>query len=232
MNVRLCIAACLATLAGCSTFAQVPPGMPPPVRLSVNDVYFDSHEFKVGTQTWNGMCGYTIQGNYRSGEVPRPEWAINIDEVVEDGTPVVRVRAGAFEVVSRGRDAPRKPRPPITAISFMFKGERAPLAAPIVAGTDQADTVEARLAAGPGQKLLEAIYDTQPIFVSLSYADGARDALEVRSWSDHEIFWGPNGYLHQCLEHLRPVPAGVKVTDHSFAPPLPIYSEATVSRLR
>ncbi len=197
-----------------------PPATQAPIQLSMNDVLFHERVFSVGSRYSSGMCGYTIHGNFDSRQVPRPEWAISIDESMERDTPVVRVRAVAFEVVSRERDSPRKPHPPITALTFTLEGEREPLTAHIVGSTGKMNAITATLEAAPTQSLLEAFYDgAQPIRISLTYQDGATQVLEVRSWSDHRQFRGVNGYLHQCLERLVPVPAGVKEIKYTLVSP-------------
>ncbi len=156
------------------------------------------------------MCGYTIHGNYDARQVPRPEWAISIDELVDADTPVVRVRAAAFEVVSPERDSPRQPCPPITALTFTLEGEREPLTAHIGGRTSGDNVVEGTLETASAQGLFTAFYEARPIKISLTYPNGATELLEVRGWADRRQFTGLNGYLHQCMERLDPVPVGVK----------------------
>jgi hypothetical protein len=217
----------LATLAGCSTMVQAPegsatsqpPATQPPIKLSENDVFFHERVFRVGSRYWSGMCGYTIHGNHDSTQVPRPEWAISIDEFMDRDTPVVRVRAVAFEVVSKERDSPRRPRPPIKALTFTLAGEREPLTAHIVGQPSGDNAVEATLETPLAQELLEAFYDAQPIKISLTYQDDATEVLEVHAWADRRKFTGLNGYLHQCLQRLDPVPAGVKEVKYKLVSP-------------
>lgn len=222
-----CAAAWLATLAGCTGVALTsegnatskPPATRPPIRLSENDVLFHERVFRIGSRYWSGMCGYMIRGNYDSRQVPRPEWAISIDELMDRDTPVVRVRAVAFEVTSNGSEAPRKARSPITALTFAVEGEREPLTARIIGRPSEGNVVEAALETAPAQKLLEALYDAQSIEISVTYQDAATEVLEVRGWVDHRQFTGLNGYLHQCLERLDPVPAGVKELSYTLVSP-------------
>ncbi len=212
------IGSLVLSFAGCSTMMQAPAGsatsQPPstqsPIKLSGNDVVFHERVFSVGSRYWSGMCGYTIHGNYDSRRVPRPEWAISIDELVDGDAPVVRVSAVAFEVVSRERDSSRQLRPPITALTFTLEGEREPLTADIGGRTSGDNVVEATLETAAAQGLFAALYEARPIKISLTYQNGMTDLLEVRSWADRRQFTGLNGYLHQCLERLDPVPAGVK----------------------
>lgn len=227
----LCLAAvgnCLgAMLGGCAATAQVPEasatsqlsGLRPPIELLQNDVSFYERLFPAGPyKNWSGMCGFVIQGNLRSQEIPRPQWLIDIAEFMDGDKHVVGVRAMAFDVVSNARDAPRRPRSPITALSFTFDGESEPLAAHIIGQTGR-DPMAATLETAPGRKLLEAFYDAQPIRISLTHQDGATEMLEVRNWADRGDYVGLNGYLHQCLEHLRAVPPGATESTYTLSSP-------------
>jgi hypothetical protein len=218
---------CSAIVAACSATGQAPgeqaPGRNAPsqsaVSLSRNDVLFNEHVFRVGSRYWSGMCGFTIHGNYDSRQVPRPEWAISIDELMDGDTPVVRVHAAKFEVVSEARDSPRKPLAPITALAFTLKGEQAPLVAQFAAEGGRTNAMTATLETTAAQRLLEAFYGAQPIKISLTYQDGASEVLNVRNWSDLRQFTGLNGYLHQCLERLNTVPDGVKEIKYTLVSP-------------
>lgn len=212
MTFRRLATTWIATLAGCSAIAQVPEGStsaqplgtPPHIELYNNDVTFNQKYFRLGLRNWNASCGYSILGNHLSREVPRSEWAVSVDEVMDGDTPVVRVRAAAFQVVSKGRDGIVKTRPPIAMLTFSVKGEGEPLTARITGRTSGVNSITATLETAPAQRLLEALHNEQPIEISLTYQDDTTEVLEVRNWWDSE----PN-YLHQCLEHLRPAPAGV-----------------------
>jgi hypothetical protein len=59
------------------------------------------------------MCGFQIRGNHMSRKVPRPEWDINIDQIVAGNARVAGVSAGAFDVTSNDKTIMRNPRPPI-----------------------------------------------------------------------------------------------------------------------
>ena len=48
-----------------------------------------------------------------SRKVPRPEWDINIDQIVAGNARVAGVSAGAFDVTSNDKTIMRNPRPPI-----------------------------------------------------------------------------------------------------------------------
>jgi hypothetical protein len=78
--------------------------------LDDDDVYFNFHPVAKG----NGMCGFQIRGNHMSRKVPRPEWDINIDQIVAGNARVAGVSAGAFDVTSNDKTIMRNPRPPIT----------------------------------------------------------------------------------------------------------------------
>jgi hypothetical protein len=49
------------------------------------------------------MCGSQIRGNHMSRKFPRPEWDINIDEIVAGDTRVDGISAGAFDVTSNDK---------------------------------------------------------------------------------------------------------------------------------
>jgi hypothetical protein len=130
MKIRLVAAAWLATLAGCTT---VVPGTPIHTRLSEGDVSFYEYSFVEKPRTWeNATCGFIIQGNSNSWQVPRPEWTISVYEVMDNDTPVVRVEAAAVRVLSNDRKAPVEPRAPITGLVFTPKGRGQPLTAHII----------------------------------------------------------------------------------------------------
>jgi hypothetical protein len=235
MNICPVAAACLATLAGCSTVA---PGTPPHTALSQDDVSFYEYSFEQKPHVWNNAtCGFMIQGNSYSWQVPRPEWAISVYEVMDKDTPVVRVEAAAFRVVSNDRKAPVETRPPITAMTFMLKGRGEPLTANIVGEPNGlSGEINATLETAPAQGLFKALSWGKPIEVSLTYQDGATDMLEVRNWYVARDFYyyvdkgrsyldrGPEGdYFHECLKSLRPGPAGVRYVVNELGP-LPIIS--------
>jgi len=224
---RALATAWIATLAGCTSLGPAPgqgtvsqpPSTQPRVSLSRNDVLFRERVFSVGSRYWSGMCGFTIHGNYDSGQVPRPEWTISIEELMDGDTPVVRVRAARFEVMSKEGNHARKPSAPITALTFAREGEREPLIGHIVGPPSRTNAITATLETAAGQRLLEAFYDARPVTISLTYQDGATEALEVRNWSDLRQFTGLNGYLHQCLEHLNPVPPGAREVTYTLVSP-------------
>ena len=220
--VRLVAAAWSAmVVVACSTTEPTSAEHAPSqaVTLSRNDVLFHERVFSVGSKYWSGMCGFAIHGNYDSRQVPRPEWEISIDELMDRDAPVVRIHAAKFEVVSGGWDSPRKPLAPVTALVFTFEGEPELPAAHIVAEGGTPNAIAATLETAPGEKLLDAFYDAQPVRISLTYQDGASEVLNVRNWSDLRQFTGRNGYLHQCLQHLNTVPDGVKETEYTLVSP-------------
>src|SRR5215469_5482539 len=84
------------------------------VFLPDGDVYFMYHPVKDG----HGLCGFQIRGNHMSRSVPRPEWDLNVDELVTGNMRIVGVSAVAFVVTSNDRKVARKPRAPLTELSF------------------------------------------------------------------------------------------------------------------
>ena len=98
MKIRLVGAAWLVTLAGCST---VLPGTPGHTALSHDDVSFYKYSFEEKPRVWNNAtCGFLIQGNSYSWQVPRPEWTISVYEVMDNDMLAVEVEVAAFGVVS------------------------------------------------------------------------------------------------------------------------------------
>ncbi len=194
-------------LVAASGTAQTPAAAPPaaaPVKLSENDVWFQWRVAKTGTKYQETMCGFHIEGNHLSGEVPRPEWDLNIDQLPADGQVVVGVSAGAFLVTSKDRHQDRQPRPPIVALSFTVAGDAAPISARIVGQPLAANAIRALIDTDAGARLFAAFYDAQPVTISIAYQDGAADQLLVENWKDRSKFASDkNGYLHQCQEGLR-----------------------------
>ena len=230
MKICLVAGASLAALAGCTT---VLPGTPPRTRLSQGDVSFYEYRFEERPQVWNNAtCGFMIQGNSNSWQVPRPEWAISVYEVMDKDTPVVRVEAATFRVVSNDRKAPVEPRAPITALVFTPKGRGEPLTANISGEPSTlSGEINATLDTAPAQGLFKALSWGEPVEISLTYQDGATDMLEVRNWYvarglswyvdqgrpylDHVVI---GDYFHDCLKSLRPGPAGARYVMEQLGP--------------
>jgi len=173
-----------------------------------------------------------IQGNSYSWRVPRPEWVISVYEVMDKDTPVVRVEAAAFRVLSNDRKAPVEPHPPIIALTFTPKGRGEPMTANIIGQPNRmSGEINATLETAPAQRLFKAFSWGDPIEISLTYQDGATDMLEVRNWyvaTDFSYYVdkgrsyldrGPEGdYFHECLKSLRPGPAGVRYVVNELGP--------------
>lgn len=216
-GVRLLATTWLVALAACSGIAQAPeastiaeaqaPGTSSHIALSRNDVTFNQEYFQLGSQYWTATCGYSILGNHLSQKVPRSEWAVSVDEMMQADAPVVRVRAAAFEVLSKERNSLVKMRPPITALTFTLQDGGEPLATRIIGQPNRINAITAMLDTAAAKRLFEAFYGAEPIEISLTYADGTLEVLEVRNWSDVESASGFN-YLRRCLEFLHPAPAG------------------------
>jgi len=228
MNVRLLGTIWLATLAGCST---VVPGTPSHIRLDHNDVSFYQYRFEEEPGVWkNATCGYLIQGNSHSWQVPRSEWVISVYEVMDSNTPVVRVELAAFRVVSNDRKVAVERRPPITALTFTLKDQGNPLTATIIGQPARlSDEINATLETALAQELFKAFYRGEPVEISLTYQDGATEVLEVRNWyvasAPFVIDDGPpavaspiGDYFHECLSSLHPAPAGVRYTIDELGP--------------
>ena len=173
------------------------------MKLSENDVWFQWRVAKTGTKYQETMCGFHIEGNHLSSDVPRPEWDLNIDQLAADDKIVVGVSAGAFIVTSKDKHQDRQPRPPIVALSFTVAGNAEPISARIVGPPSAVNAIRAIIDAEPGARLFSALYDAQPVSIALQYQDGTSDQLLVENWKDHHKFAGDkNGYLHQCQEGM------------------------------
>lgn len=199
------------------------PGTPSHIRLSRDDVSFYQYRFEEQPGVWkNATCGYLIQGNSRSWQVPRSEWVISVYEAMDGDTPVVRVEAAAFHVVSNDRKVAVEVRSPITALTFTLKDQGNPLTATIIGRpTRLGGEINATLKTAPAQELLRAFYRGEPVKISLTYLDSAPEVLEVRNWyvasAPFVIADGPpatptpiGDYLHECLSSLHPGPAGAQ----------------------
>jgi len=194
MAVLRCLFATLVLLAATLVAAD-------PVFLSDSDLYFQYRPVQGGA----GMCGFQIRGNHRSGRTPRPEWDINIDELVAGGTRIAGISAGAFEVTSNHRKIARKPRAPISALSFALPGDNQPIVATIVGAPNEANAVRAMMEAEPALRLFIALRSGRLITISLTYQDGTGDVLQIRGMSDMRKFGGgQNNYFDECLRGLAP----------------------------
>lgn len=73
------------------------------------------------------LCGFAIRGNHRSSANPHVEWDLNIDQIITPDGTVAGLAAGTFDVM----DHKRKPRVPITQLSFTLDGGVDPIVAEI-----------------------------------------------------------------------------------------------------
>ena len=184
--------------------AQTPAPAAAAVKLSENDVWFQWRVAKAGTKYQETMCGFKIEGNHLSSDIPRPEWDLNIDQLPAGDKVVVGISAGAFEVVSKDKHVDRKPKPPIVTLSFAVAGDAEPIIARIVPPPSAVNAIRAILDSEPGARLFSALYEAKPITISIGYQDGATDLLLLENWHDHMKFAGDkNGYLHQCEEGMQ-----------------------------
>jgi hypothetical protein len=206
---RQAVIASLASLMACAAGAQSPAAARPVIELSQSDVFFISRWFR-GTEskTWSALCGFAIHGNYRSDDVPRPEWELNIQELMAANTPVFAVTAAAFEVVSKDSKAPRQPHAAISALAFTVDGSAAPVTARIVGQPGGDNAIKAVLDTQPAHQLLAGFYDGVPITISLGYQDGGTEVLKVSNLRDRGHVSGHAGYLRNCTERLHPLPPG------------------------
>jgi hypothetical protein len=169
--------------------------------LDDDDVYFTYRPVAGG----NGMCGFQIRGNHMSRKVPRPEWDINIDQIVAGGTRVVGVSAGAFEVTSNDKTIMRNSRPPIAQLSFTVKDDIQAIDAKLVGTPNTANAIRGVIDNEPATRLFEAFKTRKLITISLTYQDGTNDVLQVRGWNDSRKFGsGKNNFFEECLRGIAP----------------------------
>jgi hypothetical protein len=175
-----------------------PAASPTRVTLGPEDVYFLYRPVHAGS----GLCGFQIRGNHFSRAIPRPEWDMNIDEIVQGDTHVAGVSAGTFQVVSKDE---RKPRPPITALTFTVDGNNEPVVAHIVGAPSDANALRAMVDLEPAARLFMAFYSGQRVTIALNYQDGAAELLEVRTLGDRRKFsGGQNNYFDECMRGIKP----------------------------
>jgi hypothetical protein len=169
--------------------------------LDDDDVYFTYRPVAKGS----GMCGFQIRGNHMSRKVPRPEWDINIDQIVAGDTRVAGVSAGAFDVTSNDKTIMRNPRPPISLLSFTVKGDVQPINTKLVGTPNSANAIRGVIDSEPATRLFEAFRARELITISLTYQDGTTDTLQVRGWNDLRKFGGgKNNFFDECLRGIAP----------------------------
>ncbi len=183
-----------------------------PVRLSGDDVLFEfagvgTDSSQLGSKlavtkkaSSNRLCGFQIRGNHTSRANPHIEWDMNIDQIVTPERAVAGLSAGTFEVT----DHKRKPRAPITDLSFTLNGAAESIVA-AVQGIPNADNgIVAVLEAEPANRLFAEFQTMHPIVISMRYSDGRSDQIEVRGFRDERKFGGgKNSYFNECLRGFR-----------------------------
>jgi len=214
LRLSICLAILLAPLAGRADT---------PTRLDADDVEFQfagvviesSH---VGTNinsnkkpASNRLCGFAIRGNHRSRANPHVEWDLNIDQIVSPAGAVAGVSAGTFDVI----DHKRKPRTPITRLSFTLPGVADPIVAEIHGVPNADNGIVALLQSEPASRLFAEFQTERPIVISLQYADRATDQLEVRGFRDRRYSGGgKNSYFEECLRGFKVFGPGETITTH------------------
>ena len=185
-----------------------------PVRLSDDDVYFQFSGItnapglsrNVSKPSNNRLCGFEIRGNHRSRANPHIEWDLNIDEIVTPDRSVAGVSAGSFEVT----DHKRIPRAAITGLSFLLKEGTDPIVAQIHGSPNRDNGIVALIEREPASRLFSEFQTIRPIVISMHYADGTADAIQVRGYRDNRKFGGgKNSYFNECLRGFSALPGGL-----------------------
>ena len=154
------------------------------------------------------LCGFTIRGNHRSSANPHIEWDLNIDEIVTKDRSVAGVSAGSFAV----KDHKRTPRPAIAGLSFTLKDVADPIVAEIHGSPNADNGIMALIERDPASRLFSEFQTIRPIVISMHYADGSEEQIEVRGYRDDRRFGGgKNSYFNECLRGFR-VPLGGEST--------------------
>ena len=192
-----------------------------PTRLDSDDVEFQfaglamdsshsgSNIARTSKPSSKRLCGFAIRGNHRSSANPHIEWDLNIDQVVTPNGTVAGVSAGTFDVT----DHKRKPRAPITELSFTLRGVANPIVAEIRGAPNADNGIVALLQPEPASRLFAEFQTEQPILISLQYADRNADQLEVRGFRDRRKFGGGNNsYFSQCLQGFKSLVPGETIT--------------------
>jgi hypothetical protein len=155
------------------------------------------------------LCGFAIRGNHRSSANPHVEWDLNIDQIITPDGTVAGLAAGTFDVM----DHKRKPRVPITQLSFTLDGGVDPIVAEIRGVPNVDNGIVALLQPEPAGRLFAAFDTEQVIVISLQYADRSTDQLEVRGFRDRRKFGGgKNSYLNECLRGFKALVPGESIT--------------------
>jgi hypothetical protein len=194
-----------------------------PIRLDGDDVEFQFAGLVVegshlGTNinvnrkpSSKRLCGFAIRGNQRNRANPHVEWDLNIDEIVTPERTAAGVSAGTFDVVDHKRIA----RSPITHLSFTLPNASDPIVAEIRGVPNADNAIVALLEPEPASRLFEEFQTERPILISLQYAAGGAEQLEVRGFRDRRKFGGgKNSYFNECLRGLKTFLPGDTITIH------------------
>jgi hypothetical protein len=145
-----------------------------------------------------GVCGFMIVGNHLSRKNPKVVWDINIDEVWKDKERVAGYSAGSFDVV----DGKRKPRSPITELTFLLEGQSEPIPTQIF--ERNADNgVRGKIELDRAQFLFDALSEEKWITITLKYADSTSEVLKTRGYHD-EYHGGRSSPFNMCLAGKTP----------------------------
>ncbi len=195
-----------------------------PIRLDGDDVLFQFAGLASADSAHTGsniqslskpaskrLCGFTIQGNHSSKANPHVEWDLNIDQIITPDLTVAGVSAGTFDVT----DHKRKPRSPITQLSFTLQGVADPIVAEIRGVPNAANGIVAMIQSAPASRLFSEFQTERPILISLKYADDSADQLEVRGFRDRRQFGSAhNTYFEECLRGFKTMIPGETITTH------------------
>lgn len=194
-----------------------------PTRLDSDDVQFQfagvamessrtgSNIERTRKPSSKRLCGFAIRGNHSSRANPHVEWDFNIDQIVTPDRTAAGVSAGTFDVT----DHKRKPRAPITQLSFALHGVADPIVAEI-RGVPNADNgIVALIQPEPASRLFAEFQTERPILISMQYADRTADQLEVRGFRDRRnLGGGKNSYFEECLRGFKALVPGETITTY------------------
>lgn len=148
-------------------------------------------------------CGYAIFGNHHSGDDPKIEWDIYVDEIVKGNERVAAVSAGTF--IAKGKV--RTPRAPITVLTFDLENDPEPISVNLVGIPNKGNGVRGTIDLGRATKLFDSFSNEREITTMLKYSDGTSDLLKFAGFRDSRKFGrGKNNLFAQCLEG-RALPA-------------------------
>jgi hypothetical protein len=149
-----------------------------------------------------GMCGFTIQGNYSTHADPKVVWDINIDEIFNGDQRIVGVSAGSFDV----SDRQRRPRAPITELAFRYEGGTEAVPVAIVGSPNASNAIKGTVELERATPLFEAFVFEKWITIDLRYADGHAESLRVRGVRGTEGGKKMNPFA-RCLRGDTPNPS-------------------------